>query len=139
MGRKTVRVPLPKGYPTKFIDLMKHIVEKHEELGPSSPLNAPSIIDMADFKQKLEQADTLRQESEYHRAMAESKMNQAQVLLGTSAGQTINTDGTLYYMLHSIKRLLLVTYSGVEESLTPFGFNVVIGSAKGGGRPKKVK
>ena len=139
MGRVTIRVPLYKAYPEKFIELMKRVVEKHEELGPSSPLNDPSFIDMAAFKIKLEQADALRTESEALRAEAEEKMALARKLLGTSVGQTINTEGTLFHLIDIIKRLLLTKYRGEEESLSPFGFNVVIGKAKNGGRTKKVK
>jgi len=137
MARKTVRVPLPKGYPDKFIDLMKDIVEKHEELGASSPLNDPSVINMTDFKQKLEQADAMRKESIAHRAAAETKMNQAKHILGTDFGQTINTEGTLYYMLESIKMQLLNAHRGVEETLSTYGFDVVIGSASVGAKKKK--
>lgn len=139
MGRVTIRIPLYKAYPEKFITLMKHVVRKHEEMGASSPLNDASVIDMADFKAKLEAADALRTESEALRGEAEAKMDQARKILGTSVGQTINTEGTLFYLIDIIKRVLLTKYRGEEESMSPFGFDVVKGKAKSGGRTKKKK
>ena len=135
----SLRIPLPKGHPDKFIQIMKDVIEEHEELGVASPLNNPTFVDMADFKQKLLQADQLREASIAARAEAEALMGQAKKILGTSVGQSINTEGTLYYMLESIKKVLLVKYRGVEQDLESFGFHVVVGSTKKVGRKKKVK
>lgn len=139
MARKTVRVAMPTNKPDKFIELMKRVVEKHEELGASSPFNSASWIDMAGFKAKLLQADALREESIEHRETAEAKMMQAKVILGISEGQTSFTEGTLYYELVGIKRFLQSKYQGSELDMAPFGFHVVIDTAKGIGRPKKKK
>jgi hypothetical protein len=139
MAKVISRIPLYPNKPDKFIQLMKDIVAQHEELGASSPLHNSTIIDMAAFKLKLEKADGLRNESIKARARAEAKMNQARSLLGTNAGQTINTTGTLYYDLDLIKKLMMVTYRECLEEMSDFGFDVVIDTAKGIGRPKKVK
>ena len=134
----SLRIPLPKGHPDKFIQIMRDVVAKHEQLGVASPLNDPTFVDMADFKQKLEQAGQLREASIAARADAEAFMGQAKKILGTTEGQSINTEGTLYYMLDSIKKLLVVKYRGVEQELETFGFHVVVGSTKKVGRKKKV-
>lgn len=139
MAKVTVRVDTHRHQPEKFVGLMKKIVERHEAMGASSPLNDISIVDMAAFKAKLIEADTLREESIEARATAEIKMNEAKEILGTGAGQTTNTKGTLYYDLCSIKRQLLNRYRETPESASHFGFNVVIDTAKGIGRPKKKK
>ena len=94
---------------------------------------------MADFKLKLQQADTLREESIAAREIAEEKMNQARQILGTGAGQTITTKGTLHYDLELIKRHLMGKYREYPEGMSKHGFHVVIDTAKGVGRPKKKK
>ena len=139
MAKRTVRIPLPKGSPEQFVNLLKHIVRHHEELGASSPLNVSSLIDMADFKQKLLQADALREESIEHLAEARAKLGQAKKILGLQLGQTINTEGTLFCMLETIKRLLLNHYRVEEQNLEKFGFHVVVGEARFIGRPRKKK
>ena len=68
---------------------------KNEELGASSPLNDPSIVDLTDFKLKLTEAVQLRTEAEELRALAKSKLAQADFILGIKRGQTIHTDGIL--------------------------------------------
>jgi hypothetical protein len=137
MAKVSIRVPLPKDQPAKFLQIMKDVVKKHEQLGASSPLNNPSFIDMGDFKAKVLQADELREKSIAARADAEAFMNQAKTIMGISAGQSINTDGTLYYLLDVIKKMLLVKYRGNPEDLTPYGFHVVVGTTKKVGRKRK--
>ena len=137
MAKVSLRIPLPKGHPEKFVQLMRDIVKQHEALGPSSPLNDTSVVDMADFKAKLLEADALREESIQHRADAEATMGHAKAILGITQGQSINTDGTLYYMLDKIKRQLIIKNKGVEQNLEHFGFHVVRGTTKKVGRKKK--
>lgn len=139
MAKPTVRVKIHRNHPAKFIGLMKEIIEKHEELGASSPLNSSGLIDMADFKAKVLQAEAFRNESIQHRAAAEARMSQARQILGTGNGQTSYHEGTLYFMLEVIKKFLLIKHSGSEEELSEYGFEVVLGTAKGIGRPKKKK
>jgi hypothetical protein len=57
-------------------------------------------------------------------------MMQAKTDYGTAKGQTVQTKGTLYFTADVIKRRLLTTYKGNEESLSNFGFDVVVGQAK---------
>ena len=139
MAKRTLRIDLPANKPDKFIKLMKDVVANHEALGASSPLNNPSIIDMADFKAKLLKADTLRRESIEARAEAEAKMMESKQILGIGVGQNMNSDKHLYFMLDGIKHLLLAMHRDNPEHLSTYGFNVVIGTAKGIGRPKKKK
>jgi hypothetical protein len=139
MAKVSTRIPLHANKPDKFIQLMKDLVEKHEAMGASSPLTNNTMVDMAAFKQKLLQADALRNESIKARAEAESKMNQAKEILGTANGQTINTDHTLYYDLDLLKKYLVFKFSGALEQMSEFGFEVVVANAKGIGRPKKKK
>ena len=137
MAKRTVRIPLYKDQPDKFVRLLQKVVEHHEELGASSPLNDPSIVDMADFKLKLTEAVALRTEAEELRALAKSKLAQADAILGIKRGQTIHVDGTLYNMLDIVKQFLKARFYGIEKQLLMFGFHVVIDTAKGIGRKRK--
>jgi len=137
MAKRTVRIPLYKDQPNRFVRLLQKVSEHHEELGASSPLNDPSIVDMADFKQKLEEAVLLRTEAEELRALAKSKLAQADVILGIKRGQNIHTHGTLYNMLDIVKQFLKARFNGIEKQLLLFGFHVVIDTAKGIGRKRK--
>jgi hypothetical protein len=139
MAKVITRIPLHRNKPDKFIQLMKDVVARHEADGVASPLNSAPWIDMPAFKLKLQQAETLREESIAARIIAEEKMNQARQILGTGAGQTIFTKGSLYYELELIKRHLMGKYREYPEGMSKHGFDVVIGTAKGVGRPKKNK
>jgi hypothetical protein len=139
MAKVSIRVPLPVKSLERLIELMKSVVAKHEAMGISSPLNNPAFIDMPAFKAKVLAAEELREKSIAARADAEAYMGQAKSILGTAIGQSINTEGTLYYLLDIIKRMLLVKYRGQEETLSIFGFKVVIGTTKPVGPKTKVK
>jgi len=137
MAKRTVRIPLYKNQPDKFVRLLQKVVEHHEELGASSPLNDPSIVDMADFKLKLTEAVQLRTEAEELRGLAKSKLAQADVILGIKRGQNIHMQGTLYNMLDIVKQFLKARFYGIEKQLLLFGFHVVIDTAIGIGRKRK--
>ncbi|MES2621866.1 MAG: hypothetical protein V4615_13535 [Bacteroidota bacterium] len=139
MAKRTIRIPLFPNKIDKFIELMKSVVAEHENQGASSPLSDPSFMDMADFKAKVLQAETLRRESIEARATAEAKMHEAKQLLGIGVGQTIDSDTHLYHHLNRIKGLLLAKFAYVPKELCLFGFEVIIGTAKGVGRPGKKK
>jgi hypothetical protein len=139
MAKRTVRVSLYPNIIDKFMDLAKAVVARHELEGASSPLNNAATIDMAAFKAKMLQADALRQESIAHRAHAEAKMMEAKAIMGLSAGQTISTERTLYHEMNRIKRFLMVRFASDEKSLCEFGFDVILGTARFIGRPKKKK
>jgi len=137
MAKVTVRIPLYKDQPKKFVNLLKKVAEHHDKLGATSPLNDTSIIDMTNFKQKLAAAVQLRTEAEELRALAKSKLAQANFILGITRGLNINTKGTLYNLLDIAKQFLKARFYGSEKELVLFGFHVVIDTAKGIGRRKK--
>jgi hypothetical protein len=49
-------------------------------------------------------------------------MGEARKILGTAIGQNINTEGTVFYMLETIKKLLMVKHRGVWENLSLWVF-----------------
>ena len=127
MPKVNIRVTLPRKSPIKLIHLNKRIIKRHEDLGAASPLNE---FDMDDFKTKTQQAQDIREQAAKHAAQAQALNEQARILLGINIGQNSFTEGTLYNMLVIMRNRLLLVYRRVEESLSPFGFNVVIRKSK---------
>ena len=126
MAKTNIRVPIPIGKVKEMIILLKAIVAKNIDMGVETPINN---VDMALFNAKMEDAEKLRAESASLRAQSENKMEQANTIMGTEHGQNIRTLGTLYNDVMKIRDLLLVVYSGNEEQLSEWGFNVVVSSS----------
>lgn len=134
MPKRNVKVGLPLSSPNKLLSLNELIIKRHEELGDDSPLKQ---LDMDDVKNKVQQASELRSQAQQKHAEAEALNQKARVILGIEVGQDSTTEGTIYYLDTRIRKLLLFMYPGVEEELTTFGFNVVIGMSKMPKRKKK--
>jgi DNA-binding LacI/PurR family transcriptional regulator len=71
-----------------------------------------------------------------HHALAQSKMHEAKQLMGLAVGQKSTSPGTLYNDTVIITSFLKTVFMGVEESMSQFGYNVVIGSASTGRKRK---
>jgi hypothetical protein len=130
MARKTVKVTVPIKQPDKFSKLLEKIQERHVALGANSPLDGNPKIDMLDFDTKRLAGDKKRSDSEEFRGKAEDAMQEAKVIYGSAEGQSIETPGTLYKMVDTIKDILLLEHNGNEEELSTYGFDVVVGTAK---------
>ena len=130
MGRTTVKINLNTSKPESFLKILKSVARKNEELGDESPLKGNSVVNMTEFNEKLAEVIQLRADAEMLRAQSESKMQRARQLMGTDIGQNSYTQGTLYNMIISIKQILLLNHKTNEESLSPWGFNVVVDKAK---------
>jgi hypothetical protein len=92
---------------------------------------------MTRFGQLLTEAQAKRDQALALYEEALGLMQESRRLFGYDKGQTINTPDTLYYLMKSMKMVLLVKHMGVEESLTSWGFNVVISSSNVGRKKKK--
>ena len=130
MARKTIRVAIPHGRPDNFSKLLNKIKTEHARLAKDCPLKSDPDVDMVTFTSKLAAADKLRTLSENLRQQSEDAMQQARSIYGTAKGQNINTPGTLLYDCDMIKKSLLKKYKGNEETLSTYGFDVIIGQAK---------
>lgn len=132
-ARKNVRVDIPDDNPANLLALAQAIIDKHTALGVGSPLTGN--VDMTLFGSTTASATTLLGDWDTQRNLAQSKHNQALNIIGYGEGQTSQTAGTLYYDLLTTRDRLLQFYSGAEEQLQEWGFDVVISSA----RPGKTK
>src|SRR4051812_12867609 len=117
MPRVTVRADIPIYDIQKFINLVKKAWSHHMALGAASPFFNHPDIDMNQYDQLKTAALQKREQAEVLYDEAEALMQESRALMGLDKGQTINTKGTLYYLLKSMKMLLLVKHQGVEQSL----------------------
>jgi hypothetical protein len=127
MARITVRVDLPTGNPEKLIKLAQKISAKHLSDLPNSPLN---VEEMTKLAAAAGLAETAHSESEKHNGLAQSYRQARDSGLGIADGQTIRTPETALNLIAHARDQLLVKYEGLEEKLTEYGFDVVIGTAK---------
>jgi len=134
MPKINVKVEMPRHSPDKFIKLNKRIIKKHEELDEDSPLKE---LDMARVKSQTMQAETIRDEAAKLHAQAESLNQKALLLLGIGKGQNSYTEGTVYFEDILVRNRLLQVYKNAEETLSMFGFKVVIRKSKMPKRKKK--
>jgi hypothetical protein len=137
MPRKTVKADIPIYNINKFISLIEKAWSKHSSMAASSPFFNHPDIDMARYDQLKTAALQKRAEALRLYDEAEALMQESRQLMGIDKGQTVNTVDTLYYMLKSMKMLLLVKHQGVEESLQSWGYNTVIRMSPVGRKKKK--
>jgi hypothetical protein len=131
MSRKNVKVDIPVYQPDKLITLCEDVYRKHTALGDASPLLE---MDMVGFNAQLTLAKSKRDTSREQRRQSESTMQESDVALGTAIGQTSETPGTMYNRITLVRDELLVSYTGNEEALSEWGFNVVISESVPGKR-----
>lgn len=122
-SRKNVRVDLSVKKTADLLRLADAILQRHATLGAGSPLTGN--VDMALFAAAATTATTLLNEWNTQRALAQSKHNQALNSIGYGAGQTSQTEGTLYYDLITVRDRLLQVTRGAEEQMSEWGFDVV--------------
>jgi len=108
--------------------LSQAILKKHTADGDASPLDkakmttlAADIATAVPQNQAAKDADAVAQKARQVRDQA----------LGLADGQTVYSKDTALNLVTYVRDLLLVQNEGQEEALTAYGFNVVVGSAKG--------
>jgi len=126
MARKTVRVDIPSRSPDSLIKLGGAIVEKNNDAGTTRKLQN---TDVTDLNQKTTDAEKLRKQAAQLNADAQKLNDAADLLLGTAAGQTYETPGTVLYYVTGVRDELLNVNRGNESTLEGWGFDVVIGTA----------
>ncbi|MEP7169461.1 MAG: hypothetical protein ABI855_08850 [Bacteroidota bacterium] len=129
MSRKNVRVNMPVNMPAETIELCEGIIEKNTALGAASVLNA--FFDMPAFGTKTVDAKALRKRAKKDEGESQSKYNQCAVKCGIAAGQNKQSTGTLYVMVLSIRDFLLLKFRATPESLSMYGYNVVVTQTEG--------
>ncbi len=92
---------------------------------------------MKDYADKVSRAGQKREEALEHYAIAEAAMFESRKIIGRAPGQSSNTEGTLFNLTASLKKILLVLNRTNPEALSLWGFDVVVGIAKNPGRRKK--
>ena len=124
-GRVTVRVDLPITEPEKMLTIVANVLQRHTVLGGGSPLNVPET-DMAALTVLQATHKTKRTDAKLLDGESQALMQEARIALGTAKGNTVRTEGTVYYLITAIRDKLLGVHSNEEEQLSTYGFNVVI-------------
>lgn len=135
MARKTIRVDLPSGDPAAYVALLLAIVAQHKKLATDSPITA-QVVDMTAFETRAKQAAALQAEIVELERQLQEKVGARDELLGLAPGQTSQSKGTLLFEVAQIRDLLLAVHRGNENALEPWGFKVVVGTAKSPGKTK---
>lgn len=121
MARKTVRVDIPRN-PEKCIELMDNVLEKHDELGANSPLNALPMDELAakatPVRAKQKQAKDM--ERELNKVYGERD-----VLLGDGT----QSPDTVRFILAQARDTLLGVNRKNPRLLGDWGFDVTEGEA----------
>lgn len=123
----TPNIKLPKRSINMFLPAVKKTIKRHEELGDKSPL---ANFDMKKFTTRVIQAEEHLAKARDLHDDAEELFDEAIKSMGFHKDQNVNTKGTLYYTLASIRDFLLFKFKGTEEELEKWGFNVVISMSK---------
>jgi len=128
MARKTVRVDIPTSSPQDLMKLGQAIVDKDKADGDASPLDDKKIAALSAALAIAVPQDKAANDADAVAQKARQTRDQA---LGLADGQTVYTKDTALNLVTYARDLLLVENEGQEEALTAYGFNVVVGSAKG--------
>lgn len=125
-GQRTVSVEIPISMYQKMEKLVDAILARHVVLaaGPGSPLTGQVNTGLLASQKAL--AKNKRVSSQLHHGTAQALMLEANSALGTAAGQTILTPGTVYNLIGKVRDRLLFVHQRQEEQLSTYGFNVVI-------------
>jgi hypothetical protein len=137
MSKRTIRATIPVNHIEKYVELVKKVWEKHTSLGASSPFHANPHVDMARFEELMTAALQKREEALKMHSDAEALMAESRKMMGLGKGQTIDTLGTLYFLLALIRGFLLVKHRTEEKHLVGWGFHLVEGYASVGRKKKK--
>ncbi len=120
MGKVNFRVVMPRKA-SELLILSTTILAKHKEDGASSPLQ---LIDMSDFEAKIVFLTSLHAQVEALRRESESTTEQRNLTLGIKKGQTSKTEGTVYYYITAVCKLLTGLYYERKRKLGDWGFEV---------------
>lgn len=131
MSRTNINADIPVSSPTGMLDLSDSITVKHESYTDPANPSPVAHLPMAQFKTDTAAARTMHTDAATLHSEAEGHTQDAYNLIGIGEGQTITTEGTLYFDLDIIKGVLMDVNINHEEQVEQWGWNVVIGETRG--------
>lgn len=129
MARRKVKVNIGRKNVDLLLQHTADILQRHADLGPSSPLNGQ--VDVAAITDLHSRAQTARNEAVKATAAKEALNEKASTIIGVAKGQTKQTTDTLKWHIYRVSSFMKFRYKGNEEQATPWGFKVTVGSTKG--------
>ena len=133
MGRKYVRVDIPRSQPDRLITLAKKLVATHESEGTKSPFSEEQ---MTRFRETLTSVTALHDEAEALTAKAVGTRHCRNELLGIAEGQNLGSADSLLCQIVDARKQLEVHCRGHEQTMEIYGFDVVVGVARSS-KPKE--
>ena len=109
--------------PDQLMHLGEAIITKHNEPGGGSPLDNEEV---GELETEVTAARLKETEAKDLHAEGENLNEQADTLLGIAEGQSLQTEGTVYFLIDDVRDKLLLVHEGNEEALSEYGFKVVI-------------
>lgn len=122
-GARRIKVRIPRTSSDKLMHLGEAIIAKHNGPAGNSPLDDEEV---GELQTAVTAARLLEEEAEGLHEEGENLNEQADTLLGIAKGQTLQTEGTVYYLIDDVRDKLLLVHEDNEEALSEYGFKVVI-------------
>lgn len=122
-GARRIKVNIPRTSPDKLMHLGEAIIAKHNAPGSDSPLDDEEV---GELETRVIAARLLEQQAKDLHEEGENLNEQADTLLGIAKGQSLQTKGTVYYLIDDVRDKLLLVHEDNEEALSEYGFKVVI-------------
>ena len=122
-GARRIKVKIPRTNADKLMHLGEAIVTKHNGPAGNSPLDDEEV---GELQTEVAAARVKEQKAKELHAEGENLNEQADTLLGIAGGQSLQTEGTAYYLIDDVRDKLLLLHEGNEEALSEYGFKVVI-------------
>lgn len=130
MARKNIKAEIPIKSPDGMIKLAEDLKAKHDTFGGTTD-SSLHHYDMGAFGTKTTNAKNKLTDARTNDNQAQGLTQNSYTLMGFAEGQTIETEGTLYFTLDAIRLTLIAHHDGEEEKLQQYGFNIVIGETRG--------
>lgn len=124
-GLRKVKITIPVSNSELLMELADNIYAKYT--------NQPSILKnfaITEFHKKNQEARHKKLEARHLNETSDKLMKESEFLIGLGYGQTKETPGTIYNMIHVILKQLQDKYKGAEENLNEWGFKTFVVDSK---------
>ena len=129
MAERDVTVNLPVGSPDETIKLVEKIIARNTALGVDSPVK--DDFDWVATAAGLAVTKALRQTAAQAWADEQERHYEALQIMGLAPGQNLQEPVSLHLDVTQIRDVLLTKYQSNPETLTLYGFDVVVSESGG--------
>jgi len=120
ISKNITRIEIPKN-PDMLIELVGKILEKHNQDGPNSTLNALDMPLLQNIYTSVEAENIKAKQMQKNIETLIEKHNKE---LGIHKSQTLDTKGTVRFLTVAVRNTLLGLLKGNEQALGDYGYVV---------------